>query len=208
MTALIVIGCVVLALFLLSLVRLGAWAEYSAEGFLARVKFGFFSFQVFPVKREKREKKPPKAKKEASKPEGGEKKGGSFALLKEMLPLAAEAAGRLKRKVRIDKLYLDLLSASSDPAAAAMSFGCANAAIGMIWPLLEHNFNIKDRRIRTSVDFQQAEPTVYLCAEASLTVGQLVALAVVLLFQFLRRYRAYQAKQKAEAIEKTQKEAV
>lgn len=216
MTGWIVFACVLLVLFLFSRVRLGGKAEYSAEGFLAWVKVGPALIQVFPAvekperKPEKKPKKKENAKAEEPETPQEEKRGGSFALLKEMLPLVMDAVGRILRAIRVDMLYLDFTSASQDAAAAAMGFGYANAAIGMIWPILEQNLRIKDRRIRTRVDFQQTQPTVYLLAQVTLTVGQLIALAVVLGFRFLKRYLAYRAGEKARSKtgNNNQKEAV
>ncbi len=213
MTGWIVLACVLLVLFLISRIRLGGKAEYSAEGFLAWVKVGPALVQVFPAAEKKSKEKPKKEEKaKAEEPETPqeEKKGGSFALLKEMLPLVMDAVGRILRAIRVDMLYLDFTSAGQDAAAAAMGFGYANAAIGMIWPILEQNLRIKDRRIRTRVDFQQTQPTVYLLAQVTLTVGQLIALAVVLGIRFLKRYLAYRANEKARSKSgnNNQKEAV
>jgi hypothetical protein len=121
--------------------------------------------------------------------------------VKEFLPLAAEPAGRFKRKVRIDQLELELTAAASNPAAAAMAFGGANAALCMMLPLLENHFNVRQRSIRTAVDFEGSRPVIYLKAAFSLTIGQGVVLAVRLGFQALRILSQYKSGQK-------QKEAV
>lgn len=204
MKALIIIGCILLAVWLISLVRIGGAVEYSEGGLTVRARLGPFSFRVFPLgeKKPKAEKK----KKETKRKPAGEgeppepKRGGDFALVKEILPLAAEAAGRFKRKIRVDRLYLDFTSGGADPAKAAMAFGYANVALGMIWPLLEHNFHIKDRRIRTAVDFQRASPILYLYAVCSLTIGQAAALGVALAVKFLKIYSRH--REKSEEIKK------
>ena len=95
--------------------------------------------------------------------------------------MALEAAGRLRRKIRVDKIYLDVIVGGADPAEAALAYGGVNAAIGMIWPLVEHNLNVKDRRIRTRADFSAAETELSLEAAATLTVGQALALALWLI---------------------------
>ena len=53
-----VIAAILLLLFLLSLVRVGAWLEYSESGLLAKLRIGPFFIQLFPVKPKK--KKAPK----------------------------------------------------------------------------------------------------------------------------------------------------
>lgn len=207
MTGWIVLGCVLLVLFLISLIRLGGRAEYSADGFYAWIKLGTVYIRVFPPAEKKAGKKPREKRKPSEEPSGQEK-GGGLAQLKELLPLALDAAGRVLQVIRVDRLYLDFTSAGEDPAAAAVVFGYANAAVGMIFPILEQNFNIKERRIRTRVDFQQKEPSVYLLAQLSMTVGQLTALVTVLGVRFLRYLSAREKKAPVKAGENNQKEAV
>ncbi len=203
MTGWIVLACVALALLLLSLVRLGGMAQYSAEGLLVQAKVGPFHVTLYPIKPKKpgKEKKP-KEKKEKEPEEEPAKPGGSLVLVKRYLPLVADAAGRLKRKIRIDKLYLDFIAAAADPAVAALTFGGSNVAIGMILPLIEHNFHVKERRIRTAVNFGTDKPTVFIHAQLSLTVGQMVTLGLRLLIRFLK------ITLQARAVQKAEKEAV
>lgn len=205
MTVWIVLGAIVAALVLLYLIRVGGTVEYSRSGTLVHLRAGPLRIQVYPPKPRKKsgEKKPKRAKKGA-KPQEEQpepKPGGQLDTLKTMLPLVADAAGQLRRKVRVDKLLLDVTAAAPDPAMAALGFGGVNAAIGMIWPLLENNFNIGDRRIRTKVDFNLTEPEAYLYASFSLRVGQAVVLALTLGMKFLKLWSGRNQEQ-------TKKEAV
>ena len=205
MTVWNVLGAIVAALVLLSLIRVGGTVEYSRSGTLVRLRAGPLRIQVYPPKPRKKsgEKKPKRAKKstKTQEEEPEPKPGGQLDTLKAMLPLVADAAGQLRRKVRVDRLLLDVTAAASDPAMAALSFGGVNAAIGMIWPLLENNFNIGDRRIRTKVDFNLTEPEAYLYASFSLRVGQAVILALTLGMKFLKLWSGRNQEQ-------TKKEAV
>lgn len=79
-----------------------------------------------------------------------------------------------------------------------MAFGGANAALGMMLPLLENHFNVRQRSIRTAVDFEGSRPVIYLKAAFSLTIGQGVVLAVRLGFQALRILSQYKSGQKTE----------
>ena len=205
MTVWVVLGAIAAALVLLSLVRVGGTVEYSRSGVLIRLRAGPLRIRVYPPRpkkadgqeKPKRVKKKPKPEEEQPEP----KPGGQLGPLKAILPLVADAAGQLRRKVRVDRLLLDVTAAASDPAAAALAFGGVNAAIGMIWPLLENNFNIGDRRIRTRVDFNLTEPEAYLYASFSLRVGQAVALALRLGIRFLKLWSGRNQEQ-------TKKEAV
>ena len=68
---------------------------------------------------------------------------------------ALRAAGSLRRKISVDLLEAHILLAGGDPASVAVAYGSANAVIGMVLPLLEQNFHIRRRDIRTAVDFEK-----------------------------------------------------
>lgn len=197
MTALKVLAVILLALFLLGLIRVGGGGEYSARGFTAWLKLGPFQIKVFPLKKKKEKKKEKKtaaAKKAQPKPqkptEEKSKQGSALARVREFLPLICEAAGALKRRIRIDKLYLDYtLPGKEDAAAAAMSFGYSNAAVGMILPLFEQNFDVKERRVRTAVDFNADSPKIYVYTVISARLGQLVSFALRFGWKFLMIYQ-------------------
>lgn len=205
MTAVYIILIVLTVLLLVSLIRVGARVEYSESGLMVWVKLCGISIRVFPTK--KKEKKPKKKKEKAAEPKPEQKKGGSFELVKELLPVAVDALGGLKRRISIDDIQIDLLWSLSDPAACAVGFGAANAAIGMIWPAIEQNFRVKQRRITTAVDFEQGKPTVYILAQVTLRIGQLVSLGVRLAVRFLKVYQNVKKKQETN-VTKQQKEAV
>lgn len=202
MTGWMIFGGVVLALLLLSLIRVGGFAEYSGEGLLAKLRVGPLYFTLYPMKRKppkaKKEKKEKKKKEKVPEEEPPAKPGGTLERLKQYLPLIPEATRGLKRKVSIDKLCLDFTAAAPDAAAAAMAYGGANVAIGMILPVFEHNFKVKERRVRTAVNFDASEPKIYVHAALSMTIGQGVALSVRLLFLFLKLTLRGRAKQNAE----------
>jgi hypothetical protein len=181
MIVLYVLAGILILLWLLSLLRFGGWAEYGQNGFLVKIKVGPFLVQVYPRKSKgtSNEKKPKESKTSV---------GGSVEQLRELLPVVLDAVGDLRRKVRIDKLQMDLVWSDPNPARCAIGFGAANALIGMIWPPIEQNFNVKDYRLHTDVDFNGEKPTIYILAQITLTVGQAISL---LLRQGNRVYDAY-----------------
>lgn len=183
---------VVLLLFLLSLIRIGGEAECSAHGALVRVRLGALRIQVYPVRRPNGKKKAPKKRKKQEKVEGEPKpeQGAPLELVRRFLPLVGEAAGALKRRIRIDRLFLDVVAGGQDAAAAALAFGRINGAVGMIWPVFEQNFDVRDHRIRTAVNFQSGRLTVFLSAAFSARLGQLVSFAVRYGLKFFACYRS------------------
>lgn len=209
MTAWKILLVILLILFLLGLIRVGGSGEYSQEGVLVRIRVGPFWIRVFPLKEKKEEKRPKPKKKKPKKeePEEGQtKKGGPWGLIKDLLPVVCQAAGELKRRIRIDRLLLDYTAGGPDPANTAMMFGYSNAAVGMLLPLFEHNFNVKERRVRTAMDFNGKEPVIYIYAAFSARLGQLVSLFLRLGWRTLRLYLKHKKQTKGNIIHK--KEAI
>lgn len=194
MKAAIVLFIVLAVLFLLSRVRLGGQVKYGQDGLLVKLRLGLLKFTVFPGK-----KKEPKKKKKEKESDAGaelEKKdeGGTLTLVKALLPVAAQAAGELRRKIRVDHITLHLTWRSDDPMKYAMGYGYANGAVGMIWPLLDNNFNIKKRDIQIDALYEPGEPTIRIDGALSLTVGQGLSLALRLGIRFLRVYYQHKGK--------------
>lgn len=209
----LIFGAIVLILFLLSLVRVGGEVHYSEAGLTVRVRVGPALIQVFPLRRKKpkrAQKERPKKPKKPKKPKQLKEKKpvDILGLLKRFLPLTVEAASGLRRRIRIDKLYADFIAGGANPAAAAIQFGTVNLMAGSLCPLLERGFDVKDRRIRTRVEFLCPAPTVSLTVGLSMTIGQGVSFAVRLFVQFLRIFLAYRTEQKEKNAAAKQKEAV
>lgn len=207
----VVLGGILLALFLLSLVRVGVRAEYDDQHLTVRILVGPVRLRVYPLKKRKK-KKParPKPKEEAKPAESKTDQKDMLPLIRELLPVALQAAGSLRQKISVDLLEAHILLAGSDPAAVAVAFGSANALIGMVLPLLEQNFHIHQRDIRTAVDFQRAHSQVQAKAALSLTVGQGVAFTLHFGRQalgVLLRWRRQQ-NEKAETTKHTTERAV
>ena len=206
MRALLILALIAAALVLLSLIRLGAWVSYRSGVLTLKGKVGPVKLTILPQKEKKPDKKKPKPEKSAEdKPKKQPKE--LLALARRALPVALEAAGRLKRKIRVDRLFLDVTVGGEDPAAAAITYGGINAALGMIWPLVEQNFNVKDRCIRTAMDFSAAETDLSLEVAATLPVGQALALALRLLPK-LPQLLGKDGKKEAKRADIQQKEAV
>lgn len=209
MRLLLTAALILAALLLLGQIRFGAQVLYSSAGVKLKLKIGPVKITLLPQKEKKRPEKKPKKPKKPKKAAEGPPLGPEeiIALVKQALPVALEAAGRLKRKIRVDRLYLDVAVGGEDPAAAATAYGGLSAAIGMIWPLVEQNLHVKDRRIRTRADFLETRTRVDLDAAATLTVGQAVALAFWLAPKLPRILRTIMKKDKTNAEIQT-KEAV
>ena len=138
------------------------------------------------------EKPAPKAKKtgkqkpgtapdqqQADKAAGGARKGGSLGQLLPLVKLALELLGAFRRKLRIDRLELDLILAGDDPCDLAVNYGRAWAALSNLLPRLERYFVIKKRDLEVQCDFTASETTVAARVECSITLGRILALVTV-----------------------------
>lgn len=187
MTFLKALLIILFVLWLISLIRVGGRVRYGKAGLFVTALAGPIKIQLFPFK-PKKEKKPKQESKKKSKnvsekspkkekpaPEG---QPGTLSRLMKLLPVAAQFCGSLKRKIRIDDLDLELVWGGSDPAAIALGYGQANAVLGMLWPIFDHNFKVKRHSFQIGMDYGAAQPTVELQAAVTLTIGQGVALTV------------------------------
>lgn len=195
---------VALVLLVLLLLPVGVRVRYDEDGLFAALKIGPVLVQLFPPKEDKKPKKEKKAKED--KPKQAEdhpkRKGGPLALVQGCLPLVKPALEGVRKRLTIRHLELHVIWAAADPADAAMGYGYANAALGTVWPLFYLNFKIRDYALGVDVDFDAAAPTLYAKADATMTVLQVLTLALPLLVKFLKVYRAVNAAPKGESVKK------
>ena len=182
MTFLKVLLAVLLIFWLISLIRVGGRVRYGEAGLFAFALAGPVKLQLFPGKpkeeKPRKKKKPKKEKKPKEKKPRPEGQPGTLSRLMQMLPVVGEVCGALKRKIRIDDLKLDLIWGGSDPAAIAIGYGQANAALGMLWPVFDNNFKVKRHSFQIGMDYERTQPAVELEAAVTFTIGQIVTLAV------------------------------
>ena len=183
-------------LVLIGCIPVGVDARYSADGVFLMAKLGPFLLQLLPQKPKKKPKKrkpqQKQPKKTPAKAEPQEKKpnpllsGGVDGLL-QLLGLAFDTLGDLRRKLRVNELTLYvLIGGADDPAKAAMGYGRAWAAIGAITPSLERLFVIKKRDIRPALDYTISNTQIDAHLVTTITIGRSLALALRAGIRFLK----------------------
>ena len=171
----LIVLIILAVLFLIGQLRLGGRVRYDEDGFTLTGIAGPLRLALLPPKErpKKAKKKPPKPKKVKQKPEIAEahpqKKGGNVGRLMSLLPTVAQAAGAFKRKLCIHRLNLSVVWGGEDAAAIALGYGRANALLGTIWPLLDHNFKVKRHEFQVCLDYGAREPKI--AVDAVITVG-------------------------------------
>ena len=137
MTALEIIGMILLLFLLLSLLRVGAIVDFGGE-LRVRLRVGPVKLTVLPRKEKKAQKKAAEAAGETPEEKTKPKAAGGHRLPKlsfpELRELAGTVLGALKRtlrrtcrRTRIDPLEVGVIFAGDDPADTAQTYGYANA---------------------------------------------------------------------------------
>ncbi len=186
-----VLGIILLMLLALSLLPLGVRVRYDKDALSVFAKLWFIPIQVLPAKKKdgEKKKKEKKSKKPKEAPEGGEtppaKKGGKLDAVRAVLPLVKPALLGVRKRLTIRELELFVTWAADDPADAAVGYGCAQAALGTLWAVVDQSFKVKKSRLGCSVDFDASAPTVYADATLTMRLGQIVTLVIPLAVRFL-----------------------
>ena len=182
-------------LVVLALLPLGIRGSYDQTGFTVRVIAGPVKITLFPRKNRKRkpktadssektteettkapsEKKRPKTEKD----EPGMQSGGSLERFVPWIRLALDFLGALRRKIRLDNLYLHVVLAGDDPCDLAVNYGRAWAAVGDLLPKLERIFVIRKRDIQVGCDFAAEKITVAARGDMTMTLGRTLCLGTI-----------------------------
>ena len=184
-------------LALIGCIPVGVDVRYHKDGVFLAAKIWFVKLQLFPAK-PKKPKKPGKAKKSAEKQSEpkkdapAEKKAnpllsGGLDGLMQLLDLAFDTLGDLRRKLRVNELTLRVtIPGGDDPAKAAMQYGRAWAAVGALTPAMERLFVIKKRDIQPCLDYNETNLQLDARLTLTITIGRSLALALRAGIRFLK----------------------
>lgn len=182
-------------LALLLCTRLKVVGRFGEDGGSVTIGFGYVTLFAVPGKQRTKKAKTAKTKAETpkknkkAKAEQESQKGGPVPAFRDLTGIIATLPGKLRRRLCVDELTLWYLSAAEDPAKAALAFGGANAAAGLLLKPLEEVFRIRRRDIRTAVSFTETKPTVYACLRLSLSLFTILELGGTALFLYWKARR-------------------
>lgn len=173
-------------LFALAIMPLGVDVRYDTGGVRVKLVLGFIKLTVFPIpswmKRKKKKPAEPEyreEKKEEPKPEKPKAKKGSLLDFLPLVRLAVNFLGDFRRKLRFRHMELNLIMAGDDPCDLAVNYGRAWAAAENLITVLERAFVIKKREIHVGCDFTAESTMVVFRGDIIITLGHIIALAVV-----------------------------
>ena len=189
--ALIMLGVTLLIDLIIALLRVGARATLSEGVFSLSILAGPVKLKLLPkdedeAKKQKKEApKPEKPKMEAPEGPAEEKPKRKLKITMELITTAlsalGDALGRLRRKISIDLLTIHYTAASGDPFSAAMTYGCASAAVGALMPVIENIFKVKKSDVGAAVTFDATEADIYIDAQLTIAIWEIIYIALAVL---------------------------
>lgn len=173
-------GLIVLATLIgASLLPIGLRVSYDGNDPLLQLKVGPFFLKLYPRSRTLREKKVTQSmgKSGTTASNNSTKSSGGISDLLPILRVVWELLQDFKRKLLVERLEFKMVLAGSDPCDLSVNYGRAWVTLGNLMPQLENNLNIRKRNLEIECDYLADQTKVFLLADLTMSVGQLLALA-------------------------------
>jgi hypothetical protein len=203
LTALKIIGIILLVFLLIGFLRVGALVSFGDE---LRVMLcaGPVRLTILPKKKKRKKEKAEGQKGEKKEKKPKKKRALPKPTLSELLDLAETALSALGatvwracKRLRVDPLDVTVVFGGADPADVAIAFGAVNAAVYTIMPRAEETFCIPDPALHLRMDYGAEQTTAEGNVGVSLRVCDLFAIAFTLILPlgkwFLRFKKAHRS---------------
>lgn len=202
---------VLLILLLLGMIKVGVHAFYEEKKL--KLDLILSRFRLTVIGKEKKDRKPPKAKKKKTEKTPAQKKkteaspekkktAGGFQKLKPWLEAVMDywqdlfsLIGRVLSSPTLDILRLEITVGAGDAESCAMTYGKICAMVGALLPVVENTFTVKKRSVEILCFFDR--DSIEITAESAITlriyeifalVFALLGLGLKILFQ-ARKYK-------------------
>lgn len=193
MTALIVIGVILLVFVLIGRIPVGVDASYDGTVFRLAARVWLFSIRLGgkekkPPKKEKRAKKK-KEKEPAEEKSKPKRKLPPLPLLKSLAENGFHMLLRLLSRIRTELLKIHFTAAFPDPAVTALIYGAAGTAMeGLV---RAGGKNLRRTDLRAEADFDGGAAVIDARLLATIRIHQILSAGAVFGFGFLRDYLRY-----------------
>ncbi len=180
-------------LTLLAILPIGVSALYNTEGPLLRLILGPVRWTVYPSKKKKEKPKEEKPAKEKAAKTGRKKepseKGGSWKDFQPIVETVLTFLGEFRRKLRVQRLEMNLILGGDDACDLALSYGRAWAALGNLMPQLERLFVIKKRNLEVQCDFTANSTVIFARLDLTVSLGWFLVRVVKYGLPALNQYK-------------------
>ena len=181
MTALWIVGILLLLFLAVQLTRVGVEAAFGSRTRVT-ARLGPIRLQILP-KKEKvtpKKEKPKKKKNKSEKPKKEPWKPTPSAVLKslpELWRILKKGLGMTFRRIRISPMVLSAVIGGNDPADAVLLYGRASAAMYAVMPVLQELVRMPDPQIHLEPELQGGETKVSGEVGASFLIWDLTVIA-------------------------------
>ncbi len=171
MTAFIIILAVI---FLIAVTKVGISAAWN-ESLSLRLQIGPFSFSLLKEKKQTREKPVKSAAKKKNR------KNPWVKLILQHWREVLSLISKILRAPKLDRFSLQVLFGGKDHADAALNYGKACAAAGVLLPFLKSLFQIDEKDIQILYDAEVSELSCKAAGAVTVRIYRLPILAIALL---------------------------
>ena len=114
--------------------------------------------------------------------------------------LALDLLSSLRRKLRIEKLYLKLILAGNDPCDLAVNYGRVWAGATTLLGHINQAFVVKDQNLDIQCDFTAEKIKASARLDLTITVGRLLSLAILYGVRALKEFLIFKKRKGGAAI--------
>ena len=195
MTALYIIGGIILLIALLLILPITARIDFKDDFF---VKIKYLGITVYKITPDEEEQKPNEKAKKTENPKEKQKglftklteKHGFKGAVKEMVSFGLDVLKKTKKqllKIKLRNIKIDLIVVGSDAAQTAIDYG---AICGVVYPVLsviEQNLNVKYKKINIRAGFKHTDSQFAF----SLDVKANPVLLLIIAFKAVKEYKNF-----------------
>lgn len=176
---LLIVAVVAALIILLMQMRIRFCVSYN-DGFDYAVRYIFITYRIKNKEKgqDKKGKKEKKSKESAKKLDL-EQIRQFLDLFERIWENAKTVILKVGRKIRIDRLQIDLTVGTDDAAQTAMTYGEACALIYPAVAILSDHVKIKKRQVMIGADFNSVKSEVKFSAHASIRLGAILSVGLV-----------------------------
>lgn len=195
MTALYIIGGIILLIALLLILPITARIDFKDDFF---VKIKYLGITVYKITPDEEEQMPNEKAKKTENPKEKQKglftklteKHGFKGAVKEILSFALDILKKTKKqllKIKLRNIKIDLIVVGSDAAQTAIDYG---AICGVVYPVLsvvEQNLNVKYKKINITAGFKHTDSQFNFSLDVKATPISLLIIA----FKAVKEYKNF-----------------
>ena len=203
----IIIAVIIVALFLIGLIRVGVDVIYiSEEKTEISIIAGLLKIKLFPKKKTKQNsknpKKPKKEKPKKDKPAVSIIKAVTLDDVINLMNALMRVIKRFRKSIVVHRFKFWFVSSNEDPYATISTYNKVNYVLCRIGSLTDPNIVIKKSDIRTATDFNVGKNYIDTELRCTVGVGQLLIMgtafvvsAIKIGFRVLKRYKVLKKNQ-------------